>query len=76
MFDEYFNPPTITVSPVQEAAAQRAMDLADFPVPTSIDQDAPSAIQEAAARRAMDLADFPAPTSIDQDAPSASIPSS
>ncbi|GJZ73843.1 retrovirus-related pol polyprotein from transposon TNT 1-94 [Tanacetum coccineum] len=24
MFDEYFNPPTITVSPVQEAAALRA----------------------------------------------------
>ncbi|GKG02358.1 hypothetical protein Tco_0309994, partial [Tanacetum coccineum] len=24
MFDEYFNPPTIAVSPVQEAAAPRA----------------------------------------------------
>ncbi|GKE90314.1 hypothetical protein Tco_1567789 [Tanacetum coccineum] len=42
MFDEYFNPPTITVSPVQEAAAPRAKVLADSPVSTSIDQDAPS----------------------------------
>ncbi|GJV11414.1 retrovirus-related pol polyprotein from transposon TNT 1-94 [Tanacetum coccineum] len=32
MFDEYFNPPTITVSPVQEAAAPRAEVLADSPV--------------------------------------------
>ncbi|GJZ77526.1 retrovirus-related pol polyprotein from transposon TNT 1-94 [Tanacetum coccineum] len=29
MFDEYFNPPTIAVSPVQEAAAPRAKVLAD-----------------------------------------------
>ncbi|GKB33212.1 retrovirus-related pol polyprotein from transposon TNT 1-94 [Tanacetum coccineum] len=36
MFDEYYNPPTIVVSPVQEAAAPRAEVLA------SIDQDAPS----------------------------------
>ncbi|GJZ58815.1 putative ribonuclease H-like domain-containing protein [Tanacetum coccineum] len=42
MFDEYFNPPSIDVSPVQEAAATRAMVLADSPVSTSIDQDAPS----------------------------------
>ncbi|GJT10902.1 retrovirus-related pol polyprotein from transposon TNT 1-94 [Tanacetum coccineum] len=42
MFDEYFNPPTIDVSPVQEAAAPRAEVLADSPVSTSIDQDAPS----------------------------------
>ncbi|GKA28610.1 integrase, catalytic region, zinc finger, CCHC-type containing protein [Tanacetum coccineum] len=40
MFDEYFNPPSIDVSPVQEAAALRAMVLADSPVSTSIDQDA------------------------------------
>ncbi|GJZ51090.1 copia protein [Tanacetum coccineum] len=32
MFDEYFNPPTIAVSPVQEAAAPRAEVLADSPV--------------------------------------------
>nr|GEV14636.1 retrovirus-related Pol polyprotein from transposon TNT 1-94 [Tanacetum cinerariifolium] len=38
MFDEYFNPPTIVISPVQEAVAPRAMDLADFPVSTFIDQ--------------------------------------
>ncbi|GJZ04209.1 integrase, catalytic region, zinc finger, CCHC-type containing protein [Tanacetum coccineum] len=42
MFDEYFNPPTIAVSPVLIADAPRAVDLADSPVSTSIDQDAPS----------------------------------
>ncbi|GJV59095.1 retrovirus-related pol polyprotein from transposon TNT 1-94 [Tanacetum coccineum] len=42
MFDEYFNPPTIAVSPVPVAAAPRAVDLADSPVSTSIDKDAPS----------------------------------
>ncbi|GKA36784.1 retrovirus-related pol polyprotein from transposon TNT 1-94 [Tanacetum coccineum] len=42
MFDKYYNPLTIAVSPVQEAAAPRAEVLADSPVSTSIDQDAPS----------------------------------
>ncbi|GJY84657.1 retrovirus-related pol polyprotein from transposon TNT 1-94 [Tanacetum coccineum] len=42
MFDEYYNPPTIAVSPIQEAAAPRAEVLADSPVSTSIDQDGPS----------------------------------
>nr|GEY19692.1 retrovirus-related Pol polyprotein from transposon TNT 1-94 [Tanacetum cinerariifolium] len=42
MFDEYFTPPAIAVPPVQEAAARRAVDLADSPVSTLIDQDAPS----------------------------------
>ncbi|GJW55566.1 retrovirus-related pol polyprotein from transposon TNT 1-94 [Tanacetum coccineum] len=42
MFDEYFNPPSIAVTPVQEAAAPRAVVLADYFVSTSIDQDAPS----------------------------------
>ncbi|GJW54878.1 retrovirus-related pol polyprotein from transposon TNT 1-94 [Tanacetum coccineum] len=42
MFNEYFNPPSIVVSPVQEAAAPRAVVLAESPVSTSIDQDAPS----------------------------------
>ncbi|GKD22679.1 integrase, catalytic region, zinc finger, CCHC-type containing protein [Tanacetum coccineum] len=32
MFDEYFNPPTIVVSPVPVAATPRAVDLADSPV--------------------------------------------
>ncbi|GKA19378.1 hypothetical protein Tco_0699293 [Tanacetum coccineum] len=32
MFDEYFNPPTIAVSPVQEAAALRDVVLVDSPV--------------------------------------------
>ncbi|GKA15812.1 integrase, catalytic region, zinc finger, CCHC-type containing protein [Tanacetum coccineum] len=40
IFDEYFNPPTIAFSSVQEAAAPRAAVLADSPVSTSIDQDA------------------------------------
>ncbi|GKA13121.1 retrovirus-related pol polyprotein from transposon TNT 1-94, partial [Tanacetum coccineum] len=44
MFDEYFNPPPIAVSPVQEAPTPRADVLADSPVSTSIDQDAPSTI--------------------------------
>ncbi|GJR85794.1 retrovirus-related pol polyprotein from transposon TNT 1-94 [Tanacetum coccineum] len=42
MFDEYFNPPPIAVSPVQEALASRAKVLADSPISTSIDQDASS----------------------------------
>nr|GFA26135.1 hypothetical protein [Tanacetum cinerariifolium] len=41
-FDEYFNPPTIVVSPVQEVAAPRAEVLADSFVSISINQDAPS----------------------------------
>ncbi|GJU86120.1 retrovirus-related pol polyprotein from transposon TNT 1-94 [Tanacetum coccineum] len=42
MFDEYFTPLLIVVTPVQEVAAPRAVDLADSLVLTSIDQDAPS----------------------------------
>ncbi|GKB41544.1 retrovirus-related pol polyprotein from transposon TNT 1-94, partial [Tanacetum coccineum] len=42
MFDEYFTPSSVVVSPIQEAAAPRAVVLADSPVSTSIDQDAPS----------------------------------
>ncbi|GJW59186.1 hypothetical protein Tco_0105917 [Tanacetum coccineum] len=42
MFDEHFNPPTSVVSPVPVAAAPRSVDIADSPVSTSIDQDAPS----------------------------------
>ncbi|GJV37474.1 retrovirus-related pol polyprotein from transposon TNT 1-94 [Tanacetum coccineum] len=42
MFDEYFTPPSIVVSLVQEVAAPRAVVLANSPVSTSIDQDAPS----------------------------------
>nr|GEY14588.1 ribonuclease H [Tanacetum cinerariifolium] len=40
MLDEYFNPPTIGVFSVLVAAAPRAVDLANSPVFTSIDQDA------------------------------------
>nr|GEV84121.1 integrase, catalytic region, zinc finger, CCHC-type, peptidase aspartic, catalytic [Tanacetum cinerariifolium] len=43
MFDEYFNPPTIAVSPVPVAAAPRVVDLANSPMSTSIDKYAPSA---------------------------------
>nr|GEU97938.1 hypothetical protein [Tanacetum cinerariifolium] len=42
MSDEYFNPSTIAVSPVQEAAAPRAEVLAYSSVLISISQDAPS----------------------------------
>ncbi|GKA47243.1 retrovirus-related pol polyprotein from transposon TNT 1-94 [Tanacetum coccineum] len=42
IFNEYFDPPTIAVSPVQEVVAPRAKVLADSLVSTSIDQDAPS----------------------------------
>ncbi|GJZ04081.1 hypothetical protein Tco_0537356 [Tanacetum coccineum] len=42
MFNEYFNPPTSSVSPVPVAAAPRAVDIADSPVSTIINQDAPS----------------------------------
>ncbi|GJS73723.1 retrovirus-related pol polyprotein from transposon TNT 1-94 [Tanacetum coccineum] len=42
MFDEYFNPSLIAVTPVQVVAAPRDVVLSDSPVSTSIDQDAPS----------------------------------
>ncbi|GJS67287.1 retrovirus-related pol polyprotein from transposon TNT 1-94 [Tanacetum coccineum] len=42
MFDEYFNPLLSAVSRVQVATTSRAVDLADSPVSTSIDQDATS----------------------------------
>ncbi|GKA58003.1 retrovirus-related pol polyprotein from transposon TNT 1-94 [Tanacetum coccineum] len=42
MFDEYFNPPPIAISRVQEATALRTEVLAESPVSTSIDQDASS----------------------------------
>nr|GEY24523.1 uncharacterized mitochondrial protein AtMg00810-like [Tanacetum cinerariifolium] len=46
MFDEYFTPPSTAVSPVQVVAASRAIDLANSPVSTLIDQDAPLTIYE------------------------------
>ncbi|GKA18503.1 retrovirus-related pol polyprotein from transposon TNT 1-94 [Tanacetum coccineum] len=42
MFNEYLNPPSIAVTPVQDIATPRAVVLADSPVSTSIDQDNPS----------------------------------
>nr|GEY02578.1 uncharacterized mitochondrial protein AtMg00810-like [Tanacetum cinerariifolium] len=42
MFDEYFNPPSSVVSPVQVADAPRAVDIAGSPSLTTINQDAPS----------------------------------
>ncbi|GKD07792.1 retrovirus-related pol polyprotein from transposon TNT 1-94 [Tanacetum coccineum] len=42
MFNEYFTPPSIIVSPVQEAAGLRVVVFANSPVSTSIDQDASS----------------------------------
>nr|GFC62911.1 hypothetical protein [Tanacetum cinerariifolium] len=43
LFDEYFNPPPRVVSPVPATvAAPRAVDPADSPSLTTIDQDVPS----------------------------------
>nr|GFB97833.1 hypothetical protein [Tanacetum cinerariifolium] len=42
MFYEYFTPPSIAISSVQEAGALRAVVLAESPLSMSIDQDAPS----------------------------------
>nr|GEY61753.1 retrovirus-related Pol polyprotein from transposon TNT 1-94 [Tanacetum cinerariifolium] len=42
MFDEYFNPLMIDVSSVPVVVAPRAIDLADSPVSTLINQDDPS----------------------------------
>ncbi|GJR09371.1 retrovirus-related pol polyprotein from transposon TNT 1-94 [Tanacetum coccineum] len=42
LFDEYFIPPTIVVFTVPVAASPRAVEIANSPVSTSIDQDAPS----------------------------------
>ncbi|GKD07879.1 hypothetical protein Tco_1187564 [Tanacetum coccineum] len=42
MFDEYSNPLTIVVSLVLVAYAPRVVDIADSPMSTSIDQDAPA----------------------------------
>nr|GEV03115.1 uncharacterized mitochondrial protein AtMg00810-like [Tanacetum cinerariifolium] len=42
MFDEYLNPLSIAISPIQEAVAPRTVVLADSPVLTFVDQDAPS----------------------------------
>ncbi|GJS25501.1 retrovirus-related pol polyprotein from transposon TNT 1-94 [Tanacetum coccineum] len=42
LFDEYFNPLTIIVSTVPVVVAPRAIEIADSPVSTSVDQDPPS----------------------------------
>ncbi|GJZ21765.1 retrovirus-related pol polyprotein from transposon TNT 1-94 [Tanacetum coccineum] len=42
MFDEYFNPPSSTVSLVPIAVAPRVVEIATTPSSTTIDQDAPS----------------------------------
>ncbi|GKE12246.1 retrovirus-related pol polyprotein from transposon TNT 1-94 [Tanacetum coccineum] len=42
IFDEYLNPPTITISLVLLVAALRAVDTTESPVSMSIDLDAPS----------------------------------
>ncbi|GJT09434.1 hypothetical protein Tco_0856476 [Tanacetum coccineum] len=42
MFKEYFNPPTIVISPITVAAAPRVVDTTESLVSTSIDLDAPS----------------------------------
>nr|GEU79484.1 retrovirus-related Pol polyprotein from transposon TNT 1-94 [Tanacetum cinerariifolium] len=42
MFDECFNPPPSAISPIQVGATPRDVDIADSPMSTSIDHDAPS----------------------------------
>ncbi|GKE40156.1 retrovirus-related pol polyprotein from transposon TNT 1-94 [Tanacetum coccineum] len=42
MFDEYFNPPPSAISLVQVVDTLRAVDIADSPVSTLINQDTPS----------------------------------
>nr|GEW25605.1 hypothetical protein [Tanacetum cinerariifolium] len=42
MFDEYFNPSPSAISPIQVDDTPRAVDIANSPVSTSIDQDSPS----------------------------------
>nr|GEV71315.1 copia protein [Tanacetum cinerariifolium] len=42
MFDEYFNPPSINVSPVPVTVALRVVEIAATPSSITIDQDAPS----------------------------------
>nr|GFA90636.1 retrovirus-related Pol polyprotein from transposon TNT 1-94 [Tanacetum cinerariifolium] len=42
MFDKYFKPPPSVVSPLQKTLTPRAVDIAESPVSTSVDQDAPS----------------------------------
>ncbi|GJT37811.1 retrovirus-related pol polyprotein from transposon TNT 1-94 [Tanacetum coccineum] len=46
MFDEYFNPPPSAISLVKVVDTLRAVDIADSPVSTSINQDAPSTIKK------------------------------
>nr|GEX57423.1 hypothetical protein [Tanacetum cinerariifolium] len=86
MFDEYFNAPPSAISPVQVVDTPRAVDIADSPVSTSIDQpmfdkyfNPPSSsifpVQVADTPRAVDIANSHVSTPIDQDAPSTSIPS-
>ncbi|GJY54245.1 retrotransposon protein, putative, ty1-copia subclass [Tanacetum coccineum] len=53
MFDEYFNPPIVVVSPVPVIAARRFVDLVDSHVSMSIDQDAPSTIEPKNFKQAM-----------------------
>ncbi|GKB88414.1 hypothetical protein Tco_0960686, partial [Tanacetum coccineum] len=42
MFDEYFNPPSSVVSPVQVAVTPRVVDIVGSPSSTTIDLDTPS----------------------------------
>ncbi|GKE18173.1 hypothetical protein Tco_1425750 [Tanacetum coccineum] len=44
MFDEYFNPPSSVVSPVQVVATPKAIDIAGSPSSTTINLDAPLTI--------------------------------
>ncbi|GJZ25491.1 uncharacterized mitochondrial protein-like protein [Tanacetum coccineum] len=53
MFDEYFNPPPSAISPVRIADTPRAVNIAESPMLTLIDQDAPSTIEPKTYKEAM-----------------------
>nr|GEV65261.1 retrovirus-related Pol polyprotein from transposon TNT 1-94 [Tanacetum cinerariifolium] len=52
-FNEYFNPSLIAVSLGQVTTTPRVVDIADSPVSTSIDQDAPSSIESKTYKESM-----------------------
>ncbi|GJX80860.1 retrotransposon protein, putative, ty1-copia subclass [Tanacetum coccineum] len=58
MFNEYFTPPSIIVSLIQEAMAPRVVVLSESPVSTSIDKDAPSTNYSAQGFRQEEGIDF------------------
>ncbi|GJX71292.1 retrovirus-related pol polyprotein from transposon TNT 1-94 [Tanacetum coccineum] len=67
MFDECFNLPSIDVSAVQEASVPRAVVLADSPVLTFVDQDAPSSSTPSTQEQAQSLSISQEPKNFKQE---------